>query len=344
MSEKVLLTGASGFIAKHTLLQLLFEGYSVRGTVRSLAKGEAIRKDLAGHLDEDALSRLEFAEADLNSSKGWDQACIGCGAVVHMASPFPLASPRHEDELIVPARDGTLRVLKAAKAAGVGRVVLTSSFAAVGYGLARGETGTIREDRWTDVSSADNSAYTKSKTVAEKAAWDFLEKDGAGMELVALNPTLVLGPLLAKADLGASVTLIAKMMKGEFPGYPRMGFGVVDVRDVAQYHAKAVSQPGVAGMRFILSNDFMGLGDVVRILKDYVGPAYRKKLPKFGLPDIMVRLAALADRDVRDNLFELGKVRSLDGSKAPAMFGITPRTSKTAITDCADSLISHGLV
>ena len=341
MGETVLLTGASGYIAKHTAVALLEAGHTVRGTVRTKAKGEKVRAALANHTDK--ADQITFVEADLKQDSGWAEAAAGCSVVLHMASPFPLGSPEHEDDLIVPAREGTLRVLKAAKAAGARRVVLTSSFAAVGYGLAPGFSGVLTEENWTDPESSDNSAYTKSKTIAEAAAWDYVKSDGAGLELVAINPALVLGPLM-DGDAGASVSLLVKMLKGEFPGYPKMGFGVVDVRDVADYHARAVTAEGVAGERFIASNAFMWLGDMVRILKTNLPKEHIRRLPKFPLPNFMVRLASLTDRDVRDNLYELGVERRLDGSKARRTFGLDPRSSETAILDCAKDLIARGMI
>lgn len=341
MAETVLLTGANGYIAKHTLVALLEAGHDVRGTVRTKEKGEKVRAALKEFTDK--ADSLTFVQADLNSDDGWADAVAGCSAVVHMASPFPLASPKHEDELIIPAREGTLRVLKAAKAAGVKRVVLTSSFAAIGYGQKPGLSPILTEADWTDTNSPDNSAYTKSKTLAERAAWDYVAGEGQSLELVVINPALVLGPLM-DGDAGASVSLLVKILQGAFPGYPKMGFGIVDVRDVAAYHARAVTADGVAGQRFIASNNFMWMGDLVRTLKEGLPKQHTRRLPKFPLPNFMVRLAALTDRDVRDNLYELGKTRRMDGSKAPKTFGLNPRTSATAALDCAKDLIARGLV
>jgi len=340
MTDTVLLTGASGFIAKPTILALLDRGYAVRGTVRSAAKGDALKQHLAPHTD--ALDRLTLVQAELTADAGWAEAAEGCRFVLHMASPFPLQAPKRDEEVIGPARDGTLRVLKAAKAAGVQRVVLTSSFVAVGYGLAGDRPAKpLTEADWTDPDSPDNSAYSRSKTLAEKAAWDYVAGEGAGLELTVINPALVLGPVMA-GDPGASVSLVLKMLKGDLPGYPKMGFGVIDVRDVAELHIRALTQPDAAGQRYIASNDFLWMGDMVQILKAHF-PKYRRKLPKFPLPNMVVRMAAMTDPDVKSNLFELDKERRLDASKARKTFDWHPRTSEQAIKDCAESLIARGL-
>ena len=232
----VLVTGGSGFIASHTILQLLAAGLRVRTTVRSLSREGDVRamlKNGGSPPGSEAGSRLSFVAADLMGDAGWPAAVAGCEYVLHIASPFPSSMPKDENELIVPARDGALRVLRAARDAGVKRVVMTSSFAAVGYGHGQQEA-IFTENDWTDPTQPDVMPYTKSKTLAERAAWDFIAREGAGLELAVVNPVAVFGPVLGP-DYATSILLVQKMMDGAVPGVPRLCFGVVDVRDVAEF-------------------------------------------------------------------------------------------------------------
>ena len=272
----VLVTGGSGFIASHTILQLLAAGHRVRTTVRSLSREGEVRATLkaAGANPGDGLS---FVAADLMSDAGWPAAVSGCEYVLHMASPFPSAVPKHEDELIVPARDGALRVLRASRDAGVKRVVLTSSFAAIGYGHPPlRERGPVQVDAgperdavftekdWTNLSGADVMPYTKSKTLAERAAWEFIAREAAGLELAVVNPVAVFGPVLGP-DYATSILLVQKMMDGALPGVPRMCLGVVDVRDVADLHLRAMTNPAAKGERFLaVAGDFMWLLEIAK--------------------------------------------------------------------------------
>ena len=227
MSE-VLVTGGSGFVGGHCILRCLEAGHSVRATLRNLGRAETVRGELVRAGAQGP--RLSFAAADLERDAGWPEAVAGCDFVLHVASPFPLAPPKHEDDLIRPARDGALRVLKAARAAGVKRVVMTSSFAAVGYGH-KDEAAPFDETSWTDLDAPGLTAYAKSKTIAERAAWDFVAKEG-GIELAVVNPVGVFGPALGP-DLSTSVMIVKRMLDGSLPGLPRLKFGVVDARDVA---------------------------------------------------------------------------------------------------------------
>lgn len=229
----VLVTGGSGFIGGHTILQLLAAGHEVRTTVRDLRRTLDVRSALQSH-GATSLERLSFYVADLERDNGWADAINGCDYVLHMASPLPFGVPKHEDELIIPAREGTLRVLRGARDAGVKRLVLTSSFAAIGYGHAP-RTTPFDETMWTNLQAPVLSAYVKSKTLAERAAWNFMATNAGALELTAINPTFVLGPVLGP-DYSSSVELIRLILRGSLPGYPRFNFGLVDVRDVADLH------------------------------------------------------------------------------------------------------------
>ena len=336
----ILVTGGSGFIAGHCLLQLLAAGHTVRTTVRSSAREAELRARLAAAACP-ALDRLSVVTADLATDAGWSAAVAGCSHVLHTASPFPEGVPSHEDELIVPAREGTLRVLRAARDAGVRRVVVTSSFAAIGYGHPpRGRP--FDESDWTDLEAAGLTAYVKSKTLAERAAWDFVTQSGAP-ELAVINPVLVLGPVLA-ADYAASIVLVRRLLEGNVPGCPRLQMGVVDVRDVADLHLRAMTSPAAAGERFLAAaGPFVGVRDIALVLRRRLGPAARR-VPIRLLPDWLVRLAALADPGVRQIVPELGKAKDATADKARRLLGWAPRAPEEAIVAAAESLLRLGLV
>lgn len=341
MSDLVLVTGGSGFIGAHCIIQALAAGYRVRTTVRKLSRETDVRAMLkAGSVD--AGERLSFAAADLEQDAGWAEAVAGCAYVLHVASPFPATMPKHEDEIIRPAREGALRVLRAAKAAGVKRVVLTSSFAAIGYGHKQ-RAAPFTEEDWTNLEGADVRAYVKSKTLAERAAWDFMTAEGAPMELAVVNPVGVLGPVLGP-DFSTSILLVKKLLDGDMPGCPRFGFGLVDVRDVADLHLKAMTHPAAAGQRFLaISGDFMWVREVANVLKARLGAAARR-VPTRELPDWLVKIAALADPAVAQIIPEIGKVKNAANAKARAVLGWAPRSREDAIIATAESLIHHGLV
>jgi dihydroflavonol-4-reductase len=284
----VLVTGGSGFVGSHVILQLLAAGHRVRTTVRDLARERDVRAMLA-HGGAEPGDRLSFAAADLLRDDGWAAAVDGCEFVQHVASPFPLATPKSDDELIRPARDGALRVLRAARDARVKRVVLTSSFAAIGYGHPERRTP-FDETVWTDLGARGLSAYIKSKTIAERAAWDFVDNEGRGLELAVVNPVAVFGPVLG-ADYSTSIALVKRMLDGKMPGCPPLWFGAVDVRDVADLHVRAMIDPAARGERFIaVSGDFLPLVDMARALKRRLGPlAARVKTRR--IPGWVVRAA-----------------------------------------------------
>jgi nucleoside-diphosphate-sugar epimerase len=336
----VLVTGGSGFIGSHTVLQLLAAGHQVRATVRSLAREAGVRAMLK-QAGADPGSRLSFTAADLESDAGWPEAVAGCEYVLHVASPFPAGIPKHEDELIVPAREGALRVLRASRAARVKRVVLTSSFAAIGYGQ-KPQSTPYDETNWTD-SSADLTAYVKSKTLAERAAWDFIAREGGELELSVVNPVGVFGPVLGP-DYATSILLVQRLMDSAMPGCPRLYFGIVDVRDVADLHIRAMTHPAAKGERFLaVAGDFMSIRDMAKVLKDRLGAAARR-VPTRQLPDWLVRLAALRDPAVKQILPELGKVKNATNEKAKRLLSWSPRSREEALVATAESLLRLGLL
>jgi nucleoside-diphosphate-sugar epimerase len=337
----VLVTGGSGFIGSHCILQLLAGGHQVRTTVRKLEREADVRAMLQQGRAE-ANDRVSFTVADLESDAGWSEAIAGCEYVLHVASPLPAHVPRHEDELIVPAREGTLRVLRASRAAGVKRVVLTSSFAAIGYGHAP-QAAPFDEASWTDPDGSDVAPYVKSKTLAERAAWDFIDREGGGLELSVVNPVGVFGPVLGP-DYSASIVLVKRLMDGSIPACPQLYFGVVDVRDVADLHLRAMTHPAAKGERFLATaGDFMPIVEIAAVLKRRLG-ASASRVPTRQLPDWLVRVVAMFSRDVRGILPELGKVKNGTSAKARRMLDWRPRSSEEAVVATAESLTWLGLL
>ena len=337
----VLVTGGSGFIASYCILQLLAAGYRVRTTVRSLAREADVRAMLkqAGAEPGD---RLSLFAAELEQDAGWRPAVEGCDYVLHIASPLSEHVPKNEDEMIVPARDGTLRVLRAARDAGVKRVVLTSSSAAITYG--RGpQPARFDETHWTDVNRGDVHPYAKSKTLAERAAWDFIAREGGGLELSVINPVLVLGPVFGP-DYSPSILLVKRLMEGAIPGCPRLYFGIVDVRDVAELHVSAMTHPAAKGERFLaVAGDFMSVREIAAVLKARLGPA-AGRVPTRQVPDWLVRAVALFHPQARHILPELGKVKNGSGEKARRLLGWVPRSREDAIAATGESLLRLGLL
>ncbi len=335
----VLVTGGSGFIGGHCILQTLAAGHSVRATLRNPARGDEVRSQLE-RAGTTGLERLSFAAADLERDAGWPEAVAGCDFVLHVASPFPSVEPKNEDDLIRPARDGALRVLRAARSGGVKRVVLTSSIVAIVNG--HPESRTYDEADWTNTDAANVGAYPKSKTLAERAAWDFVAREG-GPELATVNPSLVLGPALGP-DASTSVGFIQRLLNGAIPALPRIAFGVVDVRDVAGLHLRAMTDPNAKGERFIATaGDFMSLREIALTLKARLGEAARR-VPTRELPDWLVRLVALVDPSVRQAVPELGKTKNATSEKAKRLLGWSPRSRDDAVIATAESLIKLGLV
>jgi nucleoside-diphosphate-sugar epimerase len=337
----ILVTGGSGFIASYTILQLLNAGHQVRTTVRDLKREPEVRAMLKQGGTQ-AGERLAFHAADLQNDAGWAGAVDNCDYVLHVASPFPAKVPKHENELIVPAREGALRVLRAARDARVKRVVMTSSFAAIGYGHPP-QNAPFDETSWSDTTGSDVTAYVKSKTLAERAAWDFIAREGRDLELSVINPVAVFGPVLGP-DYSTSVLLIQRLMSGTVPGSPRLSFGVIDVRDVADLHIRAMTHPAAKGQRFLaVAGDFMLIHDIARLLKNRMGEA-GKRVPTRQLPNWLVRIAALRDPAVKQVLPELGKLKNGTGEKARRLFGWAPRPREEAIISSAESLLDLGLL
>jgi nucleoside-diphosphate-sugar epimerase len=333
-------TGGSGFIGSHCIMQLLAAGHRVRTTVRSRAREAGVRAMLRKG-GADAEGHLTFIAANLEADAGWAEAAAGCEYVLHVASPFPAGTPKHEDELIVPAREGTLRVLRAARAAGVRRVVLTSSFAAVGYGHPP-QTTAFNETSWTEL-GGEVAPYVKSKTLAERAAWDFVADEGGSLELAVVNPAAVFGPVLGP-DYSTSILLVKRLMDGSVPGCPRLYFGVVDVRDVADLHLRAMIDPAAKGERFLaVAGNCLSILDIARVLRRRMGASARK-VPTLQLPDWLVRVVAWVDPVARQLRPELGKVKNASNEKARRLLGWTPRSNEESIIATAESLVRLGLL
>jgi dihydroflavonol-4-reductase len=337
--ESVLVTGGSGFLGAHCVLALLKAGYRVRTTLRSGRRQADVLAMLKVGGAEPG-DRLSFAIADLMTDAGWPQAVAGCDYVLHVASPFPPGVPKHEDDLIIPAREGALRVLRAARDAGVKRVVLTSSFAAIGYG--KMPPGPFTEESRTDP-TAKVSAYVKSKTLAERAAWDFIAAEGGRLELAVVNPVGIFGPVLG-SDHSTSTEFVQRMMNGAMPGLPRLSFGVVDARDVADLHVRAMTNPAASGERFLaVSGDFMTVREIAQTLKRRLGDAAARVKTR-ELPDWLVRIVGLFNPEAAQLVTELGKVKNATNAKAVRMLGWAPRSREDALAATGESLVRLGLL
>lgn len=340
--QKILVTGGSGFLAAHCIVRLLADGREVRTTVREPLRSTKVVEMLriGGVRAADIEANVSFVAADLTSDDGWAAAVSGCDGVLHVASPYPATAPAHEDDLIIPARDGALRVLRAARAAEVRRVVMTSSFAAIGYGH-EPTTRPYDESSWTDVRARAVTAYARSKTLAERAAWDFVEEEGAGLELSVVNPTGILGPVLG-TDVGTSIGPIAQMLSGRLPAVPRMSVGVVDVRDVADLHVRALSAPAASGERFIATAGTTTLAEMAGALREALGAA-ASHVPTRTIPDWVVRIAAVFDDNARQSLPMLGAPHQATSAKAQERLGWAPRPVRQAVVDAGESVIRRGL-
>jgi len=338
---KVLLTGASGYIGKHVALRLLLDGYTVVASVRSLSRSDEVRDAVSPRLPKnfDLAKQLTFVELDLEKDSGWDTALEGVDVLLHTASPFPIAQPKDENDLIRPAVEGTLRALKAAHKAGVKRVVLTSSVAAIdGTDFPAGKTS-LDETMWTDINHPlGNSAYTKSKTLAEKAAWDFVKTTAPEIALTTINPALVTGAPLDK-NFGSSVGVMERVLKAVDPMLPDVAFSIVDVQDVAQMHVNAIKLNASKGERFLAASETMSFVEIAKIIK----AAYPdRKVNTFQAPNFVIRMLSLFDKEIKSVVPLLGKRRPANSTKAQTLLGIKFMPAKQSITETCDFLIQNG--
>jgi dihydroflavonol-4-reductase len=337
MTRTVLVTGGSGYIAGFTIRQLIEQGWTVRTTIRNLKREGEVRDWLK--VDND---RLSFFAADLTGDAGWADAMAGCSHVVHMASPIPVHAVKDENELIVPARDGALRALRFARDAGVTRLVMTSSVAAIFYGRSA-DKDSFAEADWTNVDGGDVSAYAKSKTIAERAARDWVAAEGGSLEFASVNPGLVLGPLLG-TDFSPSLEVVKRVLEGAYPALPDLGFNLVDVRDVADLHIRALTAPGMSGERFmaVAPHGFLRLAEIAAILRERL-PDHAGKVPTRRMPNWIMRLVALFDPAIRQMIGELGKTRHAEPTHAIQVLGWRPRPAADSVVDTARSLIALGV-
>jgi len=338
-TNPILVTGASGFVALHTIIQLLQQGYKVRATLRTLSREAEVRETIGKHVE--IKDNLEIVNADLTQDSGWDKAMQGCESVLHVASPFPLFEPKHEDELIVPAVQGTLRVLRAAHGEKIKRVVIVSSVAAVSAGH-NGENRTFDENDWSIIEN-NIGTYSKSKTLAEHAAWEFINgvENTNKMEMVAVNPPLICGPVLNK-DFPTSAEMVRTFMLGQVPGVARLKMGIVDVRDVASALILAMTTPEAAGNRFTVPTATLWVKEIVDILhKKYAG---RYKIPTIQFPVFLVRTLALFDKKVALVAPDLNWDYELSNEKSKRVLKWSPRSAEEAILSMAESLIEQGFV
>lgn len=339
-NSPILLTGASGFVAQHTLIQLLQSGYKVRATLRTPARENEVRAVISKFVD--VKDNLQFVTADLLNDSGWDEAMRGCEYVLHVASPFPLYEPKHEDELILPAVQGTLRVLRAAHHANVKRVVIVSSVAAV-YAGHNGENKTFDESDWS-ITENNIGAYAKSKTLAERAAWDFINgaENTNKMEMVAINPPLILGPILDR-NAHTSTELISVFLRGEVPGVAKLKMGIVDARDVASALLAAMTAPEAAGRRFTVPAATLWYKEIADILRGKYASDY-KKIPRIQFPSFAVKILALFDKKIAIVVKDLDWDYDISNEKAKSILKWHPRSSAEAILAMAESLIELKLI
>jgi nucleoside-diphosphate-sugar epimerase len=335
MPETVLVTGGSGFIASWCIIELLRQGYEVRTTVRSLSKEQTVREAISETIDPG--DRLTFFAADLKSDAGWDTAVAGCDYVLHVASPLGGDDPKDPNSMIAPARDGTLRVVAAAAKASVKRVVMTSSGTAASPPTkAKGDN--FDETIWTDIDGKNVDAYWKSKVLAERAAWQFIEDNEGATTLATVLPGLVLGPVPAEGHRG-SVRVIESLLNGELRGIPQLGFNIVDVRDLADLHLRAMTSPTAAGQRFLAVSEFLWMADIAKELRSKLGTS-AAKVPTRVLPNFLLRALSLVNPLLRRLIPTLGRRQIHTSEKAQRLLEWRPRPAASSIVDCAESLIN----
>ncbi len=336
--ETVLVTGGTGFLAGWTIVELLKRGYAVRTTVRSLNREPGLRAAISTQVEPGR--RLSLVAADLTRDAGWDASVAGCDYVIHTAAPVGVNAPRDPNDLIVPTRDGALRVLRAACGAGVKRVVLTSAVEACRPPLSSPD-GTSDESRWTDTNDPKLGPYRLAKTLAERAAWDFMASHPGPTTLTTILPAAVVGPVFS-ADYAHAAQLVQRMLSGKVPRFPHLGFCVVDVRDVVDLHLRAMTAPEAAGERFIAATDWMWMADVAHVLRAELGDAARKA-PTRSMPDGVLRLVALFQRPVRFVLPLLGRKHVFSSAKARTVLDWNPRPATVTLIDAARSAMAAGL-
>lgn len=332
--QTVVVTGITGFLGSHITIQLLNQGYHVRGTLRSLSRSNAIERVIMETVT-DSQARLSFVECDLLSDVGWDHAMSGADYVIHSASPFLAYLPKSEDEIVKPAVEGTLRVLAAAHNHGIQRVVLTSSVAAVLYG---DDTATQTEQSWSNPSNKQVTPYYKSKTLAEQTAWNFAKK--TNIELSTILPGLILGPVL-ESDYGTSAEVIIKLMNRSLPAIPKIGFTVSDVRDVAQAHILAMTSDTAAGERFLATGKFMWMSEIADTLRSHYP---NHNIPHYSLPNWLARVVSYFDPALKTVIEDLGFKHNVINTKAITQLNWHPRSEEQSIIDTAESLINHQLI
>jgi dihydroflavonol-4-reductase len=331
----VLVTGGTGFLGGWCVVQALERGHEVRTTVRDLGREPAVREAIA-KAGVDPGGRLRVLSADLTSDDGWKDAVAGCRYVLHVASPFPPEQPKDPDELIVPARDGALRVLRAALDAGVERVVMTSSVAAIRGSRQSSESTPFTEADWTDGDDTERTPYVRSKTIAERAAWDLVREAGADDRLAVVNPGAIIGPPLSN-DHSTSLQAIQRLLNG-MPAMPRLGFTFVDVRDVADLHLRAMTDPAAGGERFIATDEFLWTADVAKVIRERLGDA-APNVPTRVAPNLLVRAMSLVDGGIRPYVSDLGRRQWMSSDKARQKLGWTPRPIDDSIEDTARALL-----
>jgi len=337
-SGTVLVTGGSGYIGGWCVVELLKQGYVVRTTVRDLKREGGVRAAIGKAVDPG--NRLSFHAAELTADAGWDAAVEGCDYVLHVASPLGVAEPKDPDVLIKPAREGARRAVGAAIRAGVKRVVLTSSVAATSPGAAGDSVAD--ETVWTDPNARGISAYAQSKTLAERAAWELINASDGKTTLATVNPALVLGPVLSQ-DFSGSVQVVERLMNGRVPGLPRLGFNIVDVRDVAELHILAMIAPEAAGQRFIAAGEFAWMADIAALLRERLGEQ-AARVPTRKIPDFVLRLAGIFDKELASVTPGLGRKHDYTTAKAQSLLAWRPRPLEETVLDCARSLVDAGVV
>ena len=338
--KKIMITGVSGFLGSHMAVEGLKRGYKVVGTIRNKEKEAEVISTLKSHVSADQLNNLQFSYCDLTKSEGWSEAMAGCEAIIHVASPFNLELPKHEDDLIIPARNGVKHVFEAALQNNIHRIVQTSSIAAIMYGNEKGKSN-FDETDWTNENGPMVSPYTKSKTLAEKLVWEIAQQNPQ-LKVTTINPGFILGPILGK-DPGTSAAVILKMMKGEYPGVPQLGFPTVDVRDVIELHFKALESETAIGQRYAAVSESIWFKEIAQFVLD-AQPSYNKKVKAKELPNWFIKIFSLFEKSTRMIIPELGFKANISNEKAKQQLGFAPRTAKEAVMSTANALVEMKLV